>query len=116
MTDPAALDRKLQELADLLEKQAGACYRLAIAGAEAEAEHKTAVATTQLIVRDEHKGEKITEAQVDAWVTDRTCDLLRARLIAQAKHEAARDSMFATRARIDALRTIAASWREAAKG
>ena len=118
LVDPGAIDAKLLELADLLEDQARANYRLAIAAAEAEAEHKASVATTQLIVRDEaaREGAKLTEAQVDARVTDQTMDLLRTRLVAQAKHEAGRDSMFSTRARIDALRTIAASYREAAKG
>lgn len=116
--NPVEVDEQLVRLADLLEDQARANYRLAIAAAEAEAEHKSAVATTQLIVRDEavRQGQKLTEAQVDAKVTDQTMDLLRDRLIAQAKHEAARDSLFATRARLDALRTIAASVREAAKG
>lgn len=116
--DPTEVDAKLVELADLLERQAKASYRQAVTAAETEAEYRAAVATTQLIVRDEaaRQKSKLTDAHAEAKVVDQTVDLLRKRLVERAKADAARDSMFATRARLDALRSVAAGLREAAKG
>ncbi|HEX7355288.1 MAG TPA: hypothetical protein VF288_10700 [Mycobacteriales bacterium] len=114
--NPVEVDAKILELCDLLERQAGESAALAVKAAESEARYRRAVATTQLRVRSEMSSEKPTEGRVDAEVTVRVSGLLAERLIAEAKSTSARDVMFATRARIDALRTIAASMREAARG
>ncbi len=113
--NPPEIDAKIVELSDLLEKQASSNYRYATAGAEAEAAYRLAKAKAQLEVRAELQGTKFTEAQVDATVEERTHEAHREFLIKQAKHEAARDSLFATRARLDAMRTVAAGNREAVK-
>jgi len=108
---PAEVQRRLLSLVDLLERQVRDAKAAAIRAAEAEAAHRQAVATAQLRTRSLHAHERLTEATVEAHVVQDTAEELHERLVTAALHEAARDALHATRARIDGLRTIATSMR-----
>ena len=115
--NPPEIDAKIEELCNLLETQARHNYRLAIEGAEAEADYRRDKALAYLRVRDDLSagGAKVTEGMIEARVHEAVADAHRKSVISQAKHEAARDTLFATRARLDAMRTIAAGNREAVR-
>ena len=112
--NPIEIDEKLLELCDLLEKQAKANFQYAREGAEAEATYRRELAKARLEVRAGATG-KITVDQVDDEAAAKVGELHSEFLIKQAKHEAARDALFATRARLDAMRTVSAGNREAVK-
>jgi len=112
---PVEVESRLLDLCDLLAAQTEEARTLAIQAAELESRWRLNRARQALKIRAAAE-QRLTEGAVEAMVTDATAEDYHRMRLAQAEADAARDAMFSTRARLDALRTIAASMREQFKG
>ena len=105
----AALSESLDRLLELTEDFA----TVADTNAVAEATFKVAFARARLTARVNGTGDrKITEAQADDIATVETEKERTAMEIAKAKFDATRQALLSTRGRIEALRSLMASYRE----
>lgn len=88
--------------------------RRAEASADAEAKYKVKFAQQRLIARDgvgRGPGGRVSNDEADDIAIRACADELRGYLIAGALHGSLRDALFAKRAQMEALRTIAANIR-----
>jgi len=88
---------------------------IARTAAETEADYKVEFAKARLIKRDACAavGKKVTMDEVEDHATLEAAGSRRAYLLAQGSLTAARDALRASQARLDALRTLAATYRGA---
>jgi len=106
----AEVEDELLRLSDELERETDAYDALATAAATAEADAKYAVAVVTLQSFDaEPKGPTLALRQ--ARIDHATHDELRRWKIADARRAAKREMLLSLRARMEALRTLAASLR-----
>lgn len=110
----AEVERNIMLISTSMENLTNDLVSLANDAAEKEHAYRVAYAKARLVARDgEGHGPKgrTTNEEADDIATVECDALLRARLIAEAIHQAARDTLSTRRAQLDALRTIAANVR-----
>ena len=96
-------------------KLAEECAEIAQNAAEAEADHKVAFATSRIKFRDAaaKSSGKVTVDQVEDHATLECAESLRAYLVCRESMTAIRSAQKASEARLDGLRTLAATYRGA---
>lgn len=110
----ADVERHLVDVADALEDETRRYATLSDAAAEAEAEYRQASALHTIALsqnRPQDPALKLTAAERQARIDANTSDLFRGWRLADARRAASREMMLTLRARIEALRTLAASLR-----
>lgn len=104
------VEEELVRLSDALDTETHEYDQRSRVAALAEADHKLAVATATLRSYD-HEPKGPTLALRQARIDSETADSLRAWKIADARRAAKREMLLSLRARMEALRTLAASLR-----
>lgn len=106
-----AIEGECDKLEGLIDQVAEAAYRSAIA----ETDFKLKFAEQRIMVRDDAAaiGKKVTIDQVEDAATLTTIDERRDHLLASGTLSAVRDAVRVAQSRVDAYRTLAASFRQA---
>lgn len=110
----ADVEHHLMDVADALEDETRRYATLSDAAAETEAEYRRAVALHTIGQSANRRNDptlKLTAPERQARIDANTADLFRSWRLADARRAASREMMLTLRARIEALRTLAASLR-----
>lgn len=106
----AHVQAELERLSDRLEAMTTDYAHQAVVAAEAEATHKALRARVTLLVKGTRKC-SMAEAEAHAEQDDDVAEAHLARLTSNAQADALREGMRSTRAQMDALRTLMATYR-----
>ena len=99
-------------ISDRLEELTDDYGKLADRAANAEADYRLRFASTLIRLKDGgSEGKRMTDKMAEAQASVRAAEELRAYKITAASLDASRQALTAHRARLDALRTLAASAR-----
>lgn len=108
------VEREIMRLSDAMETATEELAKHADEAAIAEVDYKVGFAKAILkagLQQGSGRNGKMTEGDKDATATVECEDLLRARIISEAKHEVDQEKLRTMRSRIDALRTVSANIR-----
>lgn len=111
MLTPAQIANGIEAQIDRLETLVRHLAEAGNLAAESEADFKAEFAKARLLARAQDP--KPTEAHAEDLATVQTADLRKAHLIAQNRLTVGRESIRVATARLDALRTLSASYRSA---
>jgi hypothetical protein len=111
LLNPIQVDQEIDATLVRLDELVEAIHDSAATSSNCEAEFKLAYAKQRLEIRAT-SDKKLTVDQVEDEALVACEQLYRRHMIASGSHDALRDAMFATRAKLDALRTRSASVRE----
>ena len=110
----------LYEIAEAIEKECDRAqdlidevYKTVVKAAEAEVDFKSEFARSRITIRDDaaNRGAKMTMDQVEDHATLETVTERRAHLLAGGTLTAVREALRVSQARLDAYRTLAATFR-----